>query len=181
MPTVSLRKPEKALTAQFVKTAREPGKYFDGHGLFLRVQPNGARQWVQRIVIRGKRCEMGLGNPALVSLAEARDAALANRKLAQAGGDPLRAKREADAVLSFEEAARKVHAMHLPIWCNAKHGAQFLSTLEAYSFPRLGKLRVSDVTTADVLAVLTPIWTQKPETAARVRQRIGTVMKWAVA
>ena len=181
MATVGLRKPEKALTAQFVKTAREPGKYFDGHGLFLRVQPNGARQWVQRIVIRGKRCELGLGNPALVTLAEARDAALANRKLAQSGGDPMRAKRESDAVLSFEEAARKVHALHLPTWRNAKHGAQFLSTLETYTFPRLGKLRVADVTTADVLAVLTPIWTQKPETAARVRQRIGTVMKWAVA
>ena len=181
MATVGLRKPEKALTAQFVKTAREPGKYFDGHGLFLRVQPNGARQWVQRIVIRGKRCELGLGNPALVSLAEARDAALKNRKLAQSGGDPMRAKRESDAVLSFEEAARKVHALHLPTWRNAKHGAQFLATLESYTFPRIGKLRVADVNTADVLAVLTPIWTQKPETAARVRQRIGMVMKWAVA
>ena len=106
MTTEGLRKPEKALTAQFVKTAREPGKYFDGHGLFLRVQPNGARQWVQRIVIRGKRCELGLGNPALVSLAEARDAALKNRKLAQSGGDPIRAKRESDAVLSFEVARR---------------------------------------------------------------------------
>ena len=181
MATIGLRKPEKALTAQFVKTARDPGKYFDGHGLFLRVQPNGARQWVQRIVIRGKRCELGLGNPALVSLAEARDLALGNRKLAQAGGDPIRAKRESDAVLSFEDAARKVHALHLPTWRNAKHGAQFLATLETYTFPRLGNLRVADVNTADVLAVLTPIWTAKPETAARVRQRIGMVMKWAVA
>ena len=181
MATIGLRKPEKALTAQFVKTARDPGKYFDGHGLFLRVQPNGARQWVQRIVIRGKRCELGLGNPALVSLAEARDLALGNRKLAQAGGDPIRAKRESDAVLSFEDAARKVHALHLPTWRNAKHGAQFLATLETYTFPRLGNLRVADVNTADVLAVLTPIWTAKPETAARVRQCIGMVMKWAVA
>ena len=93
----------------------------------------------------------------------------------------MRAKRESDAVLSFEEAARKVHALHLPTWRNAKHGAQFLATLETYTFPRIGKLRVADVNTADVLAVLTPIWTQKPETAARVRQRIGMVMKWAVA
>ena len=84
----------------------------------------------------------------------------------------MRAKRESDAVLSFEEAARKVHALHLPTWRNAKHGAQFLATLETYTFPRIGKLRVADVNTADVLAVLTPIWTQKPETAARVRQRI---------
>jgi integrase len=181
MATEGLRKPEKALTAQFVKSIREPGKYFDGHGLFLRVQPNGQRQWVQRITIRGKRCELGLGNPALVSLAEAREAALANRKVAMSGGDPIRAKREAEAVLSFEEAARKVHALHKPTWRNPKHAAQFLTTLETYTFPRLGNLRVADVTTADVLAVLTPIWTAKPETAARVRQRIGMVMKWAIA
>jgi Arm DNA-binding domain len=181
MATEGLRRPEKALTAQFVKTAREPGKYFDGHGLFLRVQPNGARQWVQRIVIRGKRCELGLGNPSLVSLAEARELALANRKLAQSGGDPMRAKHEAEAILTFADAARRVHALHLPTWRNVKHGAQFLATLETYAFPRLGKIKVADVTTADVLAVLAPIWTEKPETAARVRQRIGTVMKWAVA
>ena len=181
MATGGLRKPEKALTAQFVKSAREPGKYFDGHGLFLRVQPNGQRQWVQRITIRGKRCELGLGSPALVTLAEAREAALANRKVAVSGGDPIRAKREAEAVLSFEEAARKVHALHLPTWRNHKHAAQFLTTLETYTFPRLGTLRVADVSTSDVLAVLTPIWTAKPETAARVRQRIGMVMKWAVA
>ena len=181
MATTGLRKPEKALTAKFVESARAPGRYFDGHGLFLRVQPNGARQWVQRITIRGKRCELGLGNPSLVPLADARAKALANRKLAQSGGDPIQAKREADAMLTFEEAARKVHSLHLPTWRNAKHGAQFLTTLETYTFPRLGKLRVADVTTADVLAVLTPIWTAKPETAGRVRQRIGTVMKWAVA
>ena len=175
------RRPEKALSAAFVRQVAIPGKYFDGQGLYLRVQPNGARQWVQRIVIRGKRCELGLGNPSLVSLAEAREQALANRKLAREGGNPLQAKREAEAVLTFEEAARKVHTLHLPTWRNVKHGAQFISTLETYAFPVMGKLLVSDVTTADVLAVLSPIWTEKPETAARVRQRIGTVMKWAVA
>ncbi|OWJ78581.1 integrase [Haematobacter genomosp. 1] len=175
------RRPEKALTAQAVKNATEPGKYFDGHGLYLRVDPNGSRFWVQRITIRGKRCELGLGSPALVSLAEARSAALDNRKLARSGGDPLQVKREAAAVLTFEEAARKVHEMHKPTWRNPKHAAQFITTLETYAFPKLGKLKVADVSSADVLAVLTPIWTTKAETARRVRQRIGTVMKWAVA
>ena len=181
MATKGARRPEKALTAKQVEAALEPGKYFDGHGLFLRVQPNGQRQWVQRITVRGKRCEIGLGNPALVSLAKARETALANRKLVQAGGDPIQAKREAKAVLTFEEAARKVHALHLPTWRNAKHAAQFIATLETYTFPRLGKLKVGQVNTGDVLAVLSPIWTDKPETAARVKQRIGTVMKWAIA
>ena len=175
------RHPDKALSAAFVRSVQEPGKYFDGQGLFLKVDPSGARRWVQRIIIRGKRTELGLGSPPLVSLVEAREAALVNRKLARAGGDPLREKREAEAVLTFEEAAKKVHEIHLPSWRNKKHGQQFINTLATYAFPRMGKLKVADVTTADVLAVLTPIWLEKPETARRVRQRIGSVMKWAVA
>lgn len=175
------RRPDKALTAQAVRNATAPGKYFDGQGLYLRVTANGARQWVQRIVIRGKRCEIGLGSAALVTLAEARTAALDNRRLARSGGDPLQARREAKAVLTFAEAVRKVHDLHKPTWKNPKHAAQFLTTLETYAFPRLGKLKVQAITSADVLAALTPIWTTKPETARRVRQRIGTVMKWAVA
>ncbi len=173
--------PEKALSAAFVRTAIEPGKFNDGHGLFLKVDPSGAKRWVQRITIRGKRTEMGLGSASLVSLAEAREIALQNRKLARQGGDPLKARREAEAVLTFEEAAREVHAVHAPTWRNAKHAAQFISTLETYAFPRLGRLQVTDVTTADVLAALQPIWLEKPETARRVRQRIGTVLKWTIA
>ena len=175
------KRQEKVLSAAFVRTASKPGKYFDGHGLFLKVDASGARRWVQRIVIRGKRTEIGLGAASLVSLADARESALENRKLARSGGDPLQAKRTAEALLSFEEAARKVHKIHEPTWRNKKHAAQFLSTLATYTFPRIGKLKVSVVTTADVLAVLQPIWLEKPETARRVRQRIGTVMKWAVA
>lgn len=175
------RRPEKALTAQGVRNATVPGKYFDGHGLYLRVDPNGSRFWVQRITVRGKRCELGLGSPSLVTLAEARAKALDNRKLAREGGDPLQAKRDALAALSFKEAACKVHALHLPTWSNEKHGKDFMTSLETYAFPRLGKLKVQDVTTADVLAVLMPIWTEKAETARRVRQRIGAVMKWAIA
>ncbi|ODT70929.1 MAG: integrase [Pelagibacterium sp. SCN 63-23] len=175
------RRPEKALSAQLVRNATEPGKYFDGNGLYLRVEPNGSRFWVQRITVRGRRRELGLGSPALVSLAEARALAHENRKVALDGGDPLQMRREAAAVLTFEEAARKVHAMHKPTWKNPKHAAQFLATLETYTFPRLGKLRVSDVTAADVLMVLTPIWIEKAETARRLRQRISMVMKWAIA
>ena len=175
------RTPDKALTAQFVRTVKEPGKYFDGHGLYLRVDPNGSRFWVQRITIRGKRREMGLGSPLLVPLAEARAKAIENRKLAREGGDPLQVKHAAREVLTFAEAARKVHEMHKPTWSNPKHAAQFISTLETYAFPRMGNLKVSDVTAADVLAVLSPIWIEKAETARRIRQRIGTVLKWAVA
>lgn len=174
------RHPDRALTAAQVRNAK-PGKHYDGNGLFLRVEDNGAKRWVQRIVIRGRQREMGLGSAQLVTLAEAREIALVNRKLARAGGDPLAAKREAAAVMTFEEAAREVHKAHLPTWKNKKHAAQFISTLETYAFGHFGPSKISDVSTADVLAALSPIWVSKPETARRVRQRIGTVMSWAIA
>lgn len=179
--TEPTKRAEKALSAAFVRMVTAPGKYTDGHGLFLKVDTSGAKRWVQRIMIRGKRTEIGMGSASLVTLAEAREAALQNRKLARAGGDPLQSKRASQALLTFEEASHKVHKIHEPTWRNKKHAAQFISTLETYTFPRIGKLKVSEVTTADVLAVLQPIWLEKPETARRVRQRIGTVMKWAVA
>ena len=148
--------------------------------LVLAVQPSGSRQWVQRLVIRGRRRELGLGGFPLVSLAEAREAAFHNRKLARQGGDPLAHKRKSE-VPTFEEAARTVIAIHRSGWRNAKHAAQWDSTLREYAFPRLGKRPVSDIDTKDVMAALLPIWTEKPETAKRVRQRIGTIMKWAIA
>ena len=86
------RHPDKALSAAFVRTA-PPGRHADGNGLYLFVQPSGTRSWIQRLVIRGRRRELGLGSVALVSLAEAREKALANRKLAREGGDPLAEKR----------------------------------------------------------------------------------------
>lgn len=101
--------PEKALSAAFVRTINQAGKYNDGQGLFLKVEPSGAKRWVQRIVIRGKRTEIGLGSASLVTLAEARAAAVVNRKMARQGGDPLKAGREAEAALTFEQAARAVH------------------------------------------------------------------------
>ena len=87
------RHPEKALTAAFCRHVGESGRYADGHGLYLQVDPSGARRWVQRLIIRGKSCVLGLGSFALVSLAEAREQALSNRKLARSGGDPLGARR----------------------------------------------------------------------------------------
>ena len=159
----------------------QAGRYSDGNGLYLQVDPSGARRWVQRLVIRGTSRTLGLGGCAVVSLAEARDIALGNRKLARAGGDPLAERRHARGMPTFEVAAAKVLALHRPGWRNAKHAAQWATTLQEYAHPHLGSLPVSEVTTADVLTVLTAIWHDKPETARRVRQRIGAVMKWAVA
>ena len=81
------RHPPKALSASFLRSA-PPGRHADGNGLYLFVQPNGTRSWIQRLVVRGRRRELGLGSLALVPLAEAREKVLANRKLAREGGDP---------------------------------------------------------------------------------------------
>ncbi|MCG5237127.1 tyrosine-type recombinase/integrase [Xanthobacter oligotrophicus] len=176
-----VRKPAKALTAAFVRSVKEPGRYFDGHGLFLRVMPGGSRQWVQRIVVRGKRSEIGLGGADLVSLAAARTAALANRSVARSGGDPLQARRDAAGIPTFETAARTVHEAAKPTWRNAKHADDFINSLTMYAFPKIGTRKLTEITSGDIHGVLEPIWTSKPETARRVKQRIDTTMKWAVA
>ena len=179
-PPRSPRRLTQRLSAAFVRTA-EPGFYCDGHGLNLRVDPSGARQWVQRLVIRGRPRMLGLGGYPLVSLAEARNVAFAYRQLARTGGDPLAEKRHGQGVPTVEEAAAEVLEQQRPSWRNAKHARDWPRSLRAYAFPRIGAMPVSEVTTADVLAILTPIWHDKSETARRVRQRIGAVMKWAVA
>ena len=169
------------LTARFAETVTKPGRHGDANGLYLVVKPSGAKSWVLRTVVRGRRCDMGLGGYPLVSLAEAREAAFANRKLARAGGDPLALKRRSDIPV-FEEAARTVIEIHKPTWRDGgKSAGQWTSSLRQYAFPRLASKPVDAITTADVMAVLLPIWAEKSVTARRVRQRISAVMKWAVA
>lgn len=175
------RRPEKSLTAQFVKNASTPGKYFDGHGLYLRVDDGGGRYWVQRIVIRGKRREIGLGPLSLISLAEARSAAIDNRKSARAGGDPIAEKRQAKAILTFEEAAKKAHIELSPTWKNPKDRAAFLSTLKSYAFGRFGSTQVSEVTSADVRQAILSARKSAPEVARKLTFRISAVFKWAIA
>ena len=174
------RHPDKALSAAFIRSA-PPGRHADGNGLFLYVKPEGTRSWIQRIVIRGRRREMGLGSIALVSLAEARELALANRKLARSGGDPLADKRRAAGVPTFAEAARRVVEQKRGGWRGRWHAQNWLRSLERYAFPRIGSRPVSEVNSADVLEILTPIWHVKPETARAVRQRVRSVLEWAVA
>ncbi|MDE3239468.1 MAG: DUF4102 domain-containing protein, partial [Paracoccaceae bacterium] len=133
-------KEAKGLTPRGVETKTEPGRYFDANrtGLFLTVAKTGTKRWGQRIVIRGKRCEIGLGGFPVVSLAAARRIALDNLRAVAEGRDPLTEKREARAVLTFEETARKVHEIYRPTWRNEKHAADFLNSLTLYAFPRIG-------------------------------------------
>jgi integrase len=179
MATKGIRKPQKALSPRFVETVTEPGKHFDGQGLFLRVQPNGAKQWVQRITIRGKRCELGLGSPPGVSLAIARQMALENRGKAMLGGDPLQERREARSGLTFEAAMDDYLAAKLDEFRNEKHKKQWRATLDTYARPVLGPKLVSEITVQHILKVLEPIWQKKTETASRLRGRIESVLSWA--
>jgi integrase len=115
-------------------------------------------------------------------LAEAREKALTYRKLAREGGDPLAERRKARAVIpTFAEAAERVHAEHQVTWKNPKHVQQWINTLRQYAFPVIGDRRVDQIDTPDILKTLSPIWLTKPETARRVRQRLGTVLDWAKA
>jgi integrase len=125
---------------------------------------------------------MGLGSLQLVPLAEARKRAAKYRLIARDGEDPILQRREERrTVPTFQEAATSVHVHRASAWKNEKHRAQWLSTLETYAFPEIGSKQVSRINSADVLRVLSPIWTSKPETARRVRQRISTVLDWAKA
>ena len=174
------RHPLNELSAARVRTIKKPGMYADGNGLYLRVDPSGARRWVQRLTVRGKRHNLGLGGWPVVSLLEAREKAITNRRIAKAGGDPLLLRRKLD-MPTFAEAAERVMAFRRPTWRSDRHATQWASTLRTYVYPTLGPLLVDEITTADVLSVLTPIWTSKAETGKRVRQRVGTVMDWAIA
>ena len=161
-----------------------PGMHHDGHGLYLRVDPSGSRRWVQRLTVNGRRRNLGLGGYPTVSLAEAREKAHKNRLTVQAWGDPLAEKRAAEREASmptFAETAKQYIAFQEPQWSNAKHVYQWKRTLEAYANPIIGDMPVDEVASGDVLAVLTPIWFTKTETARRVRQRIRAVMGWAMA
>ena len=161
---------------------KHPGRYADGNGLYLYVVPNGAKRWIWRGMVRGRRCDLGIGPVAVVSLAKARAEALRIKTLAWKGEDPRQVRRKArQGVPTFKTAAQAVHASHAETFKNAKHAAQWLSSLEAYAFPAIGDRPVDDLTSAEILKVLAPIWTERPETARRVKQRLKAVFDWAKA
>ena len=170
-----------ALSDRAVKAATAPGRMFDGHGLFLLVTPAGAKIWKQRITVRGRRQELGLGGYPVVTLREAREAALANRRMVRAGLNPKVERRRAKGIPTFAELARADFEHRKAGWRNEKHAAQWIGTLEEFAFPRIGERTVDDITTDDVFGVLSPLWHKRPTTAKRLRQRIGAVLAVAVA
>lgn len=179
----------KELSAVEVARLKTPGRHHVGGvaGLLLQVAPGGAKGWVLRIWVAGKRREHGLGGYPSVGLAQAREKARAARELIDRGMDPIEERTKAKSALlaqrqaskTFEECVREFLAAKRAEWANVKHAQQWANTLETYATPTLGKLLVADVGTTQVLAVLTPIWQTKTETATRVRGRIEAVLDWA--
>lgn len=159
----------------------KPGAYADGDGLYLKIGTTGAASWQYRYQMNGKRRMMGLGSCATVGLAEARDKAADARKQVKQGIDPLEVKEAEQTALeakatTFRELATEYIADHRPGWRNAKHGQQWENTLAQYAFPKIGDKPIAEISTEDVLRILKKLWTEKPETASRLRNRIELVI-----
>lgn len=174
--------PERRLTAVAIRNISKAGRHADGGGLYLVVDPSGAKRWICRVVAQGRRRDIGLGGLSTVSLAEAREKAFEIRKSARSGGDPLSELRAAKRVIpTFAQSLILVHAEHKKSWKNKKHQDQWINTLNQYAVPITGSKRIDNIETSDILRVLQPIWIEKPETARRIRQRLSTVFKWSKA
>ena len=177
------------IRAAKLRTSRpSSGSYGDGGGLYLQVRGREKRSWLFRFKLHGKAHLMGLGAVADVSLAEAREAAAAARRLVRQGINPIdrrraeRAERASKAALNtFADVVELYLAAHEASWRNAKHRQQWRNTLDTYAAPVLGKQGVATIGTAEVARVLEPIWRAKPETASRLRGRIEAVLDYAAA
>ena len=169
-----------ALSATGVKALKEPGRYTDGEGLHLYISKAGRKSWVLRITYGGRRRDIGLGAFPTVSLALARGKAAGQRVAVAEGRDPL-AEKHAPTMPTFREAACAVHEANKPRWRNSRHVKSWMQTLERHAIPTLGNAPLERIDRGDVLKVLTPIWTTRPETARRVRQRMRTVFRWGMA
>ncbi|UVC08664.1 integrase arm-type DNA-binding domain-containing protein [Rhizobium sp. TH2] len=182
---MTLPKIAKELVALTVNRLRHPGKHAVGgvSGLLLQVTPSGARSWLLRVAIDGKRREHGLGPFPEVSLAEARERARKAKREIYDGVNPIERNRQARLVISqrltFEKAAEKYLASKRIEFSNEKHADQWESTLATYATPVIGGMAVSEITVHDIQAVLKPIWESKTETASRLRGRIEAVLSWA--
>ena len=168
------------LTVAKLKALSTPGLHGDGGTLYLRVAPRRSKSWIQRLTVDGKRRDIGLGGWPLVTLAEARDLAFENRRLARRGGDPLADKRRTKAP-TFREAAAKTFEANRARWRNNKTTANWLQGMAKRVLPVLGDMPVDSIGREDVLRILTPIWTSRPEIARKLRSRIRATLAWAQA
>ena len=170
----------KELTALEAKSIKAPGFYRAGNTLYLKVTPSGSKSWIQRLTIDRERHDIGLGGYPQVSLARARKLAFQNRELAWAGGDPL-AEKQKIKLPTFKQAAEKTFEANRARWRSEVTARNWERGMEKHVLPKIGELRVDQIGRKDVLRVLTPIWTTKPEVARKQRNRIKAVLSWCQA
>ncbi len=169
------------LTVAKLRSLSKPGRYGDGGTLFLNVARGGSKSWIQRLTVAGKRRDIGLGGWPVVKLAEARDQAFENRRIAQRGGDPVADRRRASKAPTFREAAERTFEANRVRWRSNKTASNWLQGMAKRVLPVIGDMRVDRIGREDVLRILTPIWTSRPEIARKLRSRIRAVLAWAQA
>jgi hypothetical protein len=170
------------MNATRVRALKIAGLYEDGGGLRLVVTDTGAKRWVMRISVRGKRHQLGLGSYPTVSLERAREKAADIRKAASEGRNILAERRAGkQGAVTFRQAFETFFASKGPTLSNGKHRAQWRSTMESYAFPIIGDRPVAEVQPDEVLTIMRPLWSSKPETAGRVLQRTDAVLHFAIA
>ena len=175
-----MARPEKKLSAKSVASIKEPGRYADGGSLYLSVSAAGTKSWVFLYKVGTKRTELGLGSEKKVTLATAREKAEIARRAIGEGKDPKTILKPAATIPTFGEEADGLIETMASSWKNKKHRDQWKMTLKEYCKPIRG-IAVNKVTTEDVLKVLKPLWTSRPETASRLRGRIEAVLASATA
>lgn len=174
---------QQTLSDRKVKSSLAAGRYYDGSktGLHLHVRASGSKAWVQRVRLHGKYVDIGLGGYPAVSLSNARKIALENQSLLSEGKDPRLVKAKSKKVPTFTEVADAYVEIKATELSNAKHSAQWVSTLDTYAKPTLGHLPIDKIEVEHVLAALQPIWITKHETATRIRGRLEKVFDHAIA
>lgn len=181
-----------SLTQLEIKHAKE-GMHPDGNGLYLRVQKSGAKSWIFRYQLNGRRREMGIGTLSSTPPADARLLASQLRSKVIQKIDPIddrkfqetldreKAQQALAAVKCFRAVAEEYIESHRSAWKNAKHVSQWTNTLNSYAHPIIGNKPIGSITTNDILKILQPIWESKTETAGRLRARIEAVIAYAKA
>lgn len=173
------REVHNQLTAAQVARTRKPGRFADGNGLYLLIAETGAKFWIWRGVVRGRRRELGLGPVRLYSLAEARETAREYRKMAREGRDPKAERDDARRKrMTFREAADRYFKEAIEPAQTPGEATRWRGMINLYAIPKIGTVEVASATPDDVLTVLRPIWLAKPETARRVLARVRHVFDW---
>ena len=174
-----MAKPQNPRTAKFVERDLKPGRYCDRNGLILIVRKGGSKYWEQRYTHKRRRRTIGIGGYPEISLANAREKALANLRLVHAGTDPILEKTRMQTP-RFAEACMSVHSLLCSSWSDPRTSTNWKRLAELHIFPHIGDCLVSEITTKNLLDLLTPLIQEQPVTARRVRQVIGKVCEWAV-